>query len=151
MCLLCVFVLYGPMLCAGELVDGTSHSLNHDYWTLAGELYQRWFRNNYEWCRKHGLKYAFHTSDTGPFSLKECPRSSLFWEGEPLKLLEHSDCPGTDHELAALDGGTHYDKRFFFPEASLGGGTEKLYNCNFSETKFDLRAKYASSDRKSVV
>lgn len=133
----------GPRL--SELFDGTSHSLNHDYWTLAGELYQRWFRNNYEWCRKHGLKYAFHTSDTGPFSLKECPRSSLFREGEPLKLLEHSDCPGTDHELAALDGGTHYDKRFFFPEASLGGGTEKLYNCNFSETKFDLRAKYASS------
>ncbi len=128
-----------------ELFDGTSPELNQHYWQMAGELYQRWFRSNYEWCGKHGLKYSFHTSDTGPFSLKECPRSSLFWEGEPLKLLMYSDFPGTDHELAALDGGTHYDGRFFFPEAFLGGDTEKLCNSNFSDTRFDLRAKYAAS------
>ena len=128
-----------------ELFDGSSPQLNLDYWTMAGELYQRWFRNNHQWCREHGVAYSFHTSDTGPFSLKECPRSSLFSEGEPLKLLAHSDCPGTDHELAALDGGTHYDKRFFFPHVTFGEAPEALHTPSFAETRFDLRAKYAAS------
>ena len=55
----------GPRL--SELFDGTSHSLNHDYWTLAGELYQRWFRNNYEWCRNTGSNTRFIPRIPGPF------------------------------------------------------------------------------------
>ncbi len=129
-----------------ELLDGKNCALNRDYWALASELYHRWFRNNYEWCRQHGVNYSFHTSDTGPFSYEECPRSSLFLEGEGLKLLAYSDYPGTDHEVAALDGGTHYDRRLVWLENVIGtclGNVKR--SPMFHTTKFDLRAKYASS------
>lgn len=129
-----------------ELFDGKNSVLNHDYWSLANELYQRWFRNNYEWCKQHGIKYSFHTSDTGPFRREECPRSSLFLEGVGLKLLAYSDYPGTDHEIAALDGGTHYDQRLIWTENVIGTRQEHVKRSPmFNTTKFDLRAKYASS------
>ena len=127
------------------LLKGDAPQARLDYWQLASDLYQQWFANNHQWCRQHGLKYSFHTSDTGPFSWQECPRSSVFTEGQPLSLLQHSDIPGTDHELLALDGGTHFDSRLFWPKVSFGGGDRKLHNPDFNVSKFDLRAKYAAS------
>jgi hypothetical protein len=127
-----------------------------DYWALAGELYCRWFRKNYEWCRTHGVLYSFHSSDTGPFNLKECKRSSIFAEGSFLKQARFCDYPGTDHELLALDGGTHYDSRYYIATASWGGDAQKTRTPDFNSTKFDLRAKYAASaaylyNRKRVL
>ena len=89
-----------------------------DYWQTSGYLYNQWFANNYKWCQEHNLKYTFHSSDTGPLDFEFCHRTSLYSEGEPLKLLSFSDYPGTDHELAMLDGGTHYDKRYKYPKKS---------------------------------
>ncbi len=130
-----------------ELWDGRNPQLNRDYWLLAGDLYQQWFRNNHEWCRAHGVLYSFHTSDTGPFSRHECDRSSLYTEGLPLALLSHSDCPGTDHELACLDSGTHYTlARLFTPMATLGQPPDDAFgHPAFAATADDLRAKYAAS------
>ena len=116
-----------------------------DYWQLAGELYHAWFKNNYEWCKANNLKYTFHTSDTGPFIRGKCFRSSIYSEGKFLDLAAHCDYPGTDHELLALDGGTHFDERYFVPEVSYGGTRERLINHDFYNTKYDLRAKYAAS------
>ena len=127
------------------LFGGTDPQVARDYWRLAGDLYQQWFRNNHEWCRRHGLLYTFHTSDTGPLRLKDCFRSSLYSEGQGLALLRHSDCPGTDHELLELDGGTHYDQRLFHPAVTLGGAPERLHDPHFARTALDVRAKLAGS------
>jgi hypothetical protein len=127
------------------LFTGTDQTVLRDYWRLAGELYQQWFRNNFRWCQEHNLKYTFHTSDTGPLEFKDCYRSSAFSEGAPLELLQHADFPGTDHEIAVLDGGTHYDARLFHPAVTLGGGMERSQHPSFYHTATDLRAKYAAS------
>lgn len=120
-------------------------SVARDYWKLAGELYTRWFRNNYEWCRANNLLYSFHTSDTGPFTRSDCPRSSLFTEGAFLHQARFCDYPGTDHELLALDGGTHFDSRYYTPSVSWGAGSANLRHPDFNVTKWDLRAKYTAS------
>jgi len=127
------------------LLAGKPTRARRDYWDLASSLYQQWFINNYQWCQKHGLKYTFHTSDTGPLSWQECQRSSVFSEGKSLQLFRHCDYPGTDHELLALDGGTHFDQRLFWPKVSYGGNDQKLKNPDFAVTTKDLRAKYAAS------
>ncbi len=126
-----------------RLLRGETGEFSHDYWQLAGRLYQRWFRNNYEWCHQNGLKYSFHTSDTGPFPQAECPRSSIYTEGNTLEFLAFSDCPGTDHELLRLDGGTHFDRRFYVPVSSYGA-VPPAKNGEFADTHRDLRAKYAA-------
>lgn len=126
-----------------EIMTDEKHPASLHYWELASELYQNWFRNNYQWCIANGLEYAFHTSDTGPFPYAQCDRSSVFTEGETLRLLSWSSRPGTDHELAELDGGTHYDSRYFTPKAQYGGSC--TVNPHFHQTKWDLRAKYAAS------
>ncbi|MBO4345061.1 MAG: hypothetical protein J5833_04865 [Victivallales bacterium] len=128
-----------------ELWDGTDHDLCKDYWLVAGMLYQRWFRNNYEWCHDHGVKYSFHTSDTGAFSREECDRSSVFTEGLPLELFKYSDLPGTDHELPSLDGGTHYDRRLRNYVVTIGHREPEQIDPDFAKTAPDLRAKYAGS------
>ncbi len=120
-------------------------SVRRDYWSLAGELYSSWFRNNYEWCKAHGLLYSFHSSDTGPLALNDCLRSSLFTEGSFLRQARFCDYPGTDHEALALDGGTHYDSRYYIPSTSWGSGSMKTRTPEFNITKFDLRAKYTAS------
>ena len=127
------------------LFDRSNKQVCHDYWLLCGELYQQWFANNHMWCKKHGVKYTFHTSDTGPITLEMSPRASAFSEGDPLTLLKHSDFPGTDHEIEVLDSGTHYDRRLFTPQVSLGKAPEKLAHPAFSDTFWDLRAKLAGS------
>ena len=127
-----------------ELFSDRESPVKEHYWSLCGELYQSWFAANHRWCREHNVLYAFHTSDTGPLDLSQSLRSSAFTEGEPLKLLGHSDLPGTDHELFALDGGTHYDRRYYTPAVTFGGERFRE-NPRLNDTRLDLRAKYAAS------
>lgn len=126
-----------------DILSGGGGEAAGHYWQLASELYQQWFANNFDWCRKHGLKYSFHTSDTGPFTARQCQRTSVFCEGETLRLAGFCDYPGTDHELALLDGGTHYDRRYVVPAAVRGGGC--VQSPTFAATRYDLRAKYIAS------
>lgn len=128
-----------------ELFSDPQSTVQHDYWLLCGELYQQWFAGNYAWCREHNVQYTFHTSDTGPLTYGQCRRSSAFTEGDPLALLSHSDCPGTDHEIMVLDGGTHYDNRYFQPKVTLGGEPISMEHPKLNNTFWDIRAKYASS------
>ncbi len=147
---------YNCMTNLKEIFNDKPSQIKYDYWLLCGELYQNWFKNNYSWCKENGLLYSFHTSDTGPFDYELCDRSSLFTEGLPLEIFKYSDMPGTDHEISALDGGTHYDKRLQTFIASIGSYSEPLDNNIFSATKYDLRAKYTASaaylnDKKRVL
>ncbi len=130
-----------------EILEGRAPDASADYWRLASDLYHSWFKKNYEWCNANGLKYSFHTSDTGPLTAKQCQRSSVFSEGEYLALASYCDYPGTDHELAMLDGGTHFDSRYFVPSVSRGGAVDpkRFFNPDFRQTKWDVRAKYAAS------
>ena len=127
-----------------ELFSENASQVKEDYWQLCGELYQSWFANNHKWCQEHNVLYTFHTSDTGPLNHKNCIRSSAFSEGDPLELLSHSDCPGTDHEIFVLDSGTHYDKRYYTPQVTFGGDRFKEHPI-MNDTLWDLRAKYAAS------
>lgn len=127
------------------LFNNSDEKVVQDYWLLAGELYQQWFANNYRWCKEHNVLYTFHSSDTGPLRYSDCGRSSLFSEGKPLTLLEHSDAPGTDHEIFVLDGGTHYDKRFYGAKVSYAAKPDGMLHPEFSSTLKDIRAKYAGS------
>lgn len=128
-----------------EIVSDSVSTAYRDYWRLAGRLYSSWFRNNYEWCQAHGVLYSFHTSDTGPFSWEQCSRSSIFAEGAFLHQAKFCDFPATDHELLALDGGTHFDERYYVSSASWGGSDERIRTHSFNVTKWDLRAKYTAS------
>ena len=119
-----------------------------DYWNYASELYFQWHENNYRWCKAHNLKYTWHTSDTGPFSLPECIRSSVYTEGNPFKNFAHADYPGVDHEARVLDGGTHFDQRLYRSKSTFGGDDSLIRSPNFHKTKYDLRAKYVASAAK---
>ena len=128
-----------------ELFTDPTSEVQKDYWELCGILYQNWFARNHAWCKAHNVLYTFHTSDTGPFAYEKCRRSSAFTEGDPLSLLSYSDCPGTDHEIMVLDGGTHYDSRYYTPKATLGGAPEYIEHPKLNDTSLDIRAKYAGS------
>ena len=62
-----------------------------------------------------------------------------------MKQAQFCDYPGTDHELLALDGGTHYDSRYYIASAFWGGNDSKTKTKDFNITQWDLRAKYAAS------
>ena len=127
-----------------KILHGDDPVRQADYWRVAGELYRQWFANNRKWCSDHGLFYTFHSSDTGPLNIENCRRSSLYSEGAPLELLGASDFPGTDHELALLDGGTHYDWRYRTLDRCWGT-PGRTGHANFTDTRSDVRAKYAAS------
>ena len=127
------------------IIDGRHSQVSYDYHCFCEKLYRRWFENNYRWCKDHGIRYTFHTSDTGPFPRSRCRRSSVFTEGNPLNFYQFSDYPGTDHELLALDGGTHFDHRLVPLKVSRGSAEAVYRTPTFAETKYDLRAKYAGS------
>ena len=128
-----------------ELFTVSDSPVQKDYWLLCGELYQSWFASNYAWCKEHNILYTFHSSDTGPLNYDVCRRSSAFSEGDPLALLKHADYPGTDHEILVLDGGTHYDSRYYSPKVTLAGDMEYMKHPQMNNTLWDLRAKYAGS------
>lgn len=136
---------YGYALDMEYIMSGGGGQKAEDYWCLSGELYARWFKNNHEWCRSNGLRYIFHSSDTSPYVLKDCKRSSIFTEGSYLRLALHNDYPGTDHELLSLDGGKHVMSNFFIPKATWGGSAEFVKDPSFDDISKDVRAKYASS------
>ncbi len=128
-----------------ELFDLSDPQVMSDYWQLCGDLYRQWFANNYRWCQEHGVLYTFHTSDTGPLNYSRCRRSSAFTEGDTLALTACADFPGTDHELMVLDGGTHYDERFFTPKVSFAGKPDQIEHPALNDTSWDIRAKYVAS------
>lgn len=138
----------------------TSQQVRHDYFAFISMLYSNWFKKCYEWCHANGIKYMYHTSDTGPFSITEssaayCRRSSYFVEGKFHQVNAYADYIGTDHELLALNGGLHFDPKFngthedWEPQQILCGGTRDRLDFKRStlpnKTYGDLRAKYASS------
>ncbi|MCF6177255.1 MAG: hypothetical protein L3J71_15975 [Victivallaceae bacterium] len=129
------------------ILDGNGGQVAADYWELAEKLYAKWFENNHNWCRENGLKYTFHSSDTGPFAFEDCARSSIFLEGRYERLAKCCDYPGTDHELMEINGGKHFGSSsgFFNPSAIWGGADSTVANPEFSKTFGDLRAKYAAS------
>ncbi len=117
-----------------------------DYWQHAGELYQSWFRSNYEWCKAHGLKYSFHTSDTAPFPMDVAPRSSAFTEGRAITMEQNSSYPGTDQELLEINGGRHMRQDdYWVPKSSWGGDNAFVCNPDFRNVVSDLRTKQAAS------
>ncbi|MEI8246524.1 MAG: hypothetical protein WCI51_11880 [Lentisphaerota bacterium] len=128
-----------------DIMDGCGGQPAEDYWRLSGDMYAQWFSNNFEWCQRNNLKYAFHTSDTGPLPRRECGRSSVFSEGSYLNLARYADYPGTDHELLSLDGGKHFDSRYIVPQAVWGGSDAEAADPQFYATLYDVRAKYTSS------
>ena len=131
-----------------DIMDLKGGQQGIDYWNYASELYFQWHENNYQWCQSHNLKYTWHTSDTGPFTLPEVIRSSIYTEGNPFKNYVHADYPGVDHEARVLDGGTHFDQRLYRSVSTFGGDESKIRSKNFSKTKYDLRAKYVASAAK---
>jgi hypothetical protein len=136
---------YGYDLDMEYIMSGGGGQKGEDYWSLSGELYAQWFKNNHEWCQRNGLKYTFHSSDSSPFMLKDCRRTSIFTEGSYLRLAQHNDYPGTDHELLSLDGGKHIMSKFFVPSATWGGSADLVGDTAFYDASKDIRAKYASS------
>jgi hypothetical protein len=130
-----------------EILEWKGSQAAVDYWRLTGRLYQQWFANNHEWCRRNNLKYTFHTSDTGPRSLDETLRSSIFTEGDAFELHAHADLPGTDHELRGLNSGTSVfpDTLWILEHACWGQVNEKCRAWTFSNPAGDVRAKLASS------
>ena len=128
-----------------DVVNNVFNQQTFDYYKCCELLYNKWFENNYNWCKAHNLKYTFHTSDTGPFPRLCCRRSSVFTEGVPFTFYKCSDFPGTDHEILALDGGTHFDSRLFVPKVAFAKdkGAPRVHS--FANTKYDLRAKQVSS------
>lgn len=126
-----------------RLLKGEKGTFSRDYWYVAGRIYQQWFANNCNWCKANGLQYSFHSSDTGPFTRECMPRSSIYTEGDIFEIMKFSSCPGTDHELLRLDGGTHYDDRFYIPDSPYG----QVYAAkkDFADTAKDVRAKYIAS------
>lgn len=130
-----------------DIIDGKGGEHALRYWELAEKLYANWFRNNYNWCRNNNLKYTFHSSDTGPFTYKQCNRSSIFTEGRYSKLAAYADYPGTDHELSELNGGKHFagDGEYFASKAIWGGDDSMIQDPDFDSTFGDIRAKLTSS------
>ncbi len=117
-----------------------------DYWQHAGELYQSWFRSNYEWCNAHGLQYSFHTSDTAPFPMETAPRSSAFTEGRAITMEKNADYPGTDQELLEINGGRHMRQDdYWVPKSSWGGDNGFTINPDYRNVVSDIRTKQAAS------
>jgi hypothetical protein len=139
----------------------TSKKIKYDYYSFISQLYSSWFKNCYKWCKDNNLKYMYHTSDTGPFSVNPdsnayCSRSSSFIEGAFSEVNCHGDYIGTDHELMALNGGLHFDPIFkgkktnWYPDPIIWGLSDSHNNYErlLSENKTygDVRAKLASSN-----
>jgi len=134
--------------------------IRHDYYSFLSGLYSGWFKNCYLWCQAHGLKYMYHTSDTGPVSITPgsevyCHRSSYFIEGRFSEVNSYCDYVGTDHELMALHGGLHFDfeiknkKLYWNPDPLIWGLSPRRWQFDRvrteNKTYGDIRAKMAGS------
>ncbi len=128
-----------------------------DYWEHCGNLYTSWFASNYQWCRKNGLDYTFHTSDSAPFRIQTTYFNSAFAEGKAIDAGRNCDYPGTDHECLDLNGGRLFlRERRQNPLLIYGGDDSQRRPGNFFDVYADLRAKQAQScaflnDKKGVM
>lgn len=128
-----------------------------DYWEHCGRLYVSWFASNYEWCRKNGLEYTFHTSDSAPFRIQTSYFNSAFAEGKAIDAGRCCDYPGTDHECLDLNGGRLFlRERRQNPLFIYGGDDSHRKAGNFFDVYADLRAKQSQScaflnDKKGVM
>ncbi|MBQ4268142.1 MAG: hypothetical protein IJB97_00665, partial [Clostridia bacterium] len=117
-----------------------------DYWEYAGRLYQNWFQAHHEWCKKNGLLYTGHTSDSSPYLYTEAPRCSCFTEGRFSDMQRNFDYTGTDQELYALDGGKHMLRKWYYTPKVVWGEKEYMPKMtDFSLVSNDLRAKQAAA------
>lgn len=117
----------------------------HDYWEHSGTLFQSWFVANHKWCREHGLKYTFHTTDCSPTPWEEAPRSQIYTEGRALTHEGNADFPGTDQELLEINGGKHVFKGFFVPKVCWNGDDSGVRGPEYRIVYGDLRAKTPAS------
>lgn len=129
----------------------------HDYWEHSGYLYMTWFRSNYEWCKRNGMEYTFHTSDSAPFPIETTPFNSAFAEGKAIDAGVNCDWPGVDHECLDLNGGRLFLRDRYKMSAAIYGGDDSLRRtANFYDVYADVRAKQAQScaflhDKKGVM
>ena len=118
----------------------------HDYWEHNGKLYFGWFASNYEWCKKNGLEYTFHTSDCAPARIETSYFNSAFAEGKAIDAGMNCDYPGTDHECLDLNGGRIFLKdRRQFRSYTFGEHNPSERVGNFLDVYADIRAKMAQS------
>ncbi|MBR5543636.1 MAG: hypothetical protein IKU65_06035 [Oscillospiraceae bacterium] len=130
---------------------------SRDYWEHNNVLYMNWMGSNYEWCRKNGLEYTFHTSDSAPYPVSTTYFNSAFAEGKAIDAGQFCDWPGTDHETLGLNGAPWIRRDLYVRHhiVSYGDGTE-YRRANFYDTYGDLRAKQAQSsaflyDKRGVM
>lgn len=129
-----------------SVLQRESSQAAHDYWEHSGNLYFSWFASNYDWCKKNGLEYTFHTSDSAPFPVTTSYFNSAFAEGKAIDAGRNCDFPGTDHECLDLNGG-----RLFLRERReqliyvFGEENPTCRVGNFFDVYADLRAKQAQS------
>jgi len=130
---------------------------SRDYWEHSGRLYMGWFASNYQWCRRNGLEYTFHTSDSAPFRIQASYFNSAFAEGKAIDAGRCCDYPGTDHERLDLNGGRMFlRERRKDPLFIYGGDDSHRRPGNFFDVYADLRAKQNQScaflnDKKGVM
>jgi len=136
---------YDIMPVIDDVFDRKNTSVAVDYWEFAGKLYQRWFKNNYEWLKANGLEYTGHMGDSSPFLQVDVPRSSAFTEGRFSDAQENFDYPGTDQELQAMDGGRHLRIESLYRPMCVWGEKLQEKMRDFSLVKYDTRAKQAGS------
>lgn len=143
---------YLPAILRRETLDQA-----RDYWEHSGNLYMGWFESNYQWCKKNGLQYTFHTSDSAPMRIQTSYFNSAFAEGRAIDAGTHCDWPGTDHECLDLNGGRLFLRDRFHMSACIFGGDDSMRRAeNFYDVFADLRAKQAQScaytyDKKGVM
>ena len=130
---------------------------SRDYWEHNNTLYMNWFASNYEWCKKNGLEYTFHTSDTAPYPVTTTYFNSAFAEGKAIDAGKNCDWPGTDHETLGLNGAPWVRRDLFHHNKITAYDKPYDYRrLNFYDTYGDLRAKQAQSsaylyDKRGVM
>ena len=130
---------------------------SRDYWEHNNVLYMNWFASNYEWCKKNGLGYTFHTSDSAPYPVSTTYFNSAFAEGKAVDAGVNCDWPGTDHETLGLNGSPWTRRDLFVRNHTVAYEEKENYRrANFYDTYSDLRAKQAQSsaflyDKRGVM
>ncbi len=129
-----------------SIIRREESSQSRDYWEHNNVLYMNWFASNYEWCKKNGLEYTFHTSDTAPYPVSTTYFNSAFAEGKAIDAGAHCDWPGTDHETLGLNGAPWVRRDLYVRKHIVAYEENTEYRrSNFYDTYADLRAKQAQS------
>lgn len=140
-----------------SIIRREESSQSRDYWEHNNVLYMNWFKSNYEWCKKNGLEYTFHTSDSAPYPVSTTYFNSAFAEGKAIDAGAHCDWPGTDHETLGLNGAPWIRRDLYVRNHKIAYEERPGYRrSNFYDTYADLRAKQAQSgaflyDKRGVM